>query len=240
MSAMQVVVLSLLLICLLTVIVSGSKVRNRHQQRHKNRSNDVGRTNSTTPNLDRSSEEFDVTASDVRNAGSTFTKKRHRKVKRKKLNKKEARHRASESAWHYCADGKYPQEVKLSTENHGVMCGKEYPTLSCCSQHDLTMELFGARLVENIPEVNCAKLLMKLRCAHCSPRSWWLFHAPDKMTPPHKRMVPILCPKFCRQFHQACRETVAGLQMENYCDYHTTDEEGPCFPDYEVRRGTID
>lgn len=63
-----------------------------------------------------------------------------------------------------------------------------------------------------MPEMQCARMLMKLRCAHCSPRSWWLFHAPDKIRYPHERVLPILCPGFCKKLHRLCRDTVKGIQ----------------------------
>ncbi|XP_076813562.1 hedgehog-interacting protein-like [Clavelina lepadiformis] len=165
---------------------------------------------------------------------------KRRNKKKKTLGKKEAKKRAQESAWYHCVNGKSPKEIFLSNSARGVMCYKEYPTHTCCLHHDLTLELIGSQISDQVQSIRCARLLMKLRCAHCSPRSWYLFNAPDKMSPPHKRMMPIMCPDFCRRFHRACRDHIEGLQNDKYCDQHISNEEGPCFPDYEIRRGTID
>ncbi|XP_039263617.1 uncharacterized protein LOC120339533 [Styela clava] len=171
--------------------------------------------------------------------------KRSHKLPRRKGNRKVQRERQEEQErdWHYCSDGRRPKQVEdLEIDDHAVghMCRELYPTSTCCFDHDLTMELVGDKILEQVPEMQCARMLMKLRCAHCSPRSWWLFHAPDMVRYPHKRVLPIMCPSFCRRFHRLCRDSVAGLEGDNFCQYHTTNEEGPCFPDSFVKRGTID
>ena len=32
----------------------------------------------------------------------------------------------------------------------------------------------------------------------------------------------------------------SGFQNDDFCEFHTSKEEGPCFPDYKIRHGTID
>ena len=49
-------------------------------------------------------------------------------------------------AWHHCADESKPKQVDRSSSDKGVMCSREYPTFTCCGDHDLTVDLLGSKV----------------------------------------------------------------------------------------------
>ena len=64
----------------------------------------------------------------------------------KKKSKK--RIRDAENLWFHCADETTPTEITWE-RNMGVMCSREYPFYTCCSNHDLTMDLLGSKVSFN-------------------------------------------------------------------------------------------
>ena len=60
------------------------------------------------------------------------------------------------NAWFHCADGSKPREVSWENNDQGVMCGREYPSHSCCSRHDLTVDLLGSK-VRKVDKISIKK-----------------------------------------------------------------------------------
>ena len=75
------------------------------------------------------------------------TTKSSRNHQRKSKNR--SKNREKENPWFYCSDESTPQEVTSTIYQKGVMCTREYPSYTCCPEHDLTVDLLGSKVREN-------------------------------------------------------------------------------------------
>ena len=60
--------------------------------------------------------------------------------------KQRKRHHDEPNMWFHCADESTPTRASWHESNRGVMCSTEYPFHTCCSHHDLTVDLFGSKV----------------------------------------------------------------------------------------------